>query len=272
VLYFIKSTPFATVDHKLGQLLTEAPAVDVGSVHAQNTKGMPALVTRELENVSLQIDVPLFAGQWASVVNPNLPWAEDHFAERVSGEPLNPSPSEAWWPFAEAGNSMHKADEKYSHTYPERFWPKSAGEAPAFTDDGAVPLLGIRYYYGDLDDVVDSLITQPETRQAYLPVFFPEDTGQSVRDGVRVPCSLGYHFMYRNNQLNCNYYMRSCDFVRYFRDDVYMAGRLMQWVWEKCIDDWPLGSKPGTLTVHISSLHVFEGDIESMRGRYGVAT
>src|SRR5690606_41630478 len=32
-------------------------------------------------------------------VNPNLPWADVHFEERVGGKPLNPGESYKLWPF-----------------------------------------------------------------------------------------------------------------------------------------------------------------------------
>lgn len=184
-----------------------------------------------------------------------MPWAEDQFLERVSGQPLNPPPSEAWWPYAQAGNAAHKTDEKFSHTYPERFWPKRAGAGPdmRFTDwqEGECDAYGIRYPYGDLNDVVAQLEKDRTTRQAYLPVFFPEDTG--AVEGQRVPCTLGYHFLWRR-QLNVTYFIRSCDFVRHFTDDAYMAARLGQWVAEK------VGADTGALTMHIVSLHIFEAD------------
>src|SRR3954468_15378336 len=93
---------------------------------------------------------------------------------------------------------------------------------------------GIRYDYGDLQDVVDMLVRSPYTRQAVLPVWFPEDTG--AVHGERVPCTLIYHWMLRDGRLHCFYDIRSCDFVRYFRDDVYFAMRLTQWLIEQVQD------------------------------------
>jgi hypothetical protein len=205
----------------------------------------------------------------------NLPWAEDHFQERVSGEPLNPPPSEAWWPFNQQQNAAHKMQKdghaaQFSHTYPERFWPKVAGRE---TNHDRGRNMGIRFLYGDLSDVVDLLRRAPATRQAYLPVWFPEDTG--AVHGERVPCTLGYHFLIRTGQLHCFYYMRSCDLIRHFPDDVYMAGRLMQWMCQqlsttaypdKILPPLELATlMPGVLTMNISSLHTFEHDDYALR-------
>jgi hypothetical protein len=206
---------------------------------------MPQADTIELEDVSFQVPLPMRVGDWQTDVKPNLPWAEDHFLERISGIPYNPPPSSSYWPFAQKDNEEHKAAGIFSHTYPERFWPKFANQLP-LTE---YPWMGIRYPYGDLGDVIKLLTTSPGTRQAYLPVWFPEDTG--ANQNQRVPCTLGYHFLIRNNRLKIVYYIRSCDFLRHFRDDVYMAGRLGQWVANR------VGVETSRLVMHISSLHVF---------------
>lgn len=228
------------------------PLESVGQWQSQSTD----LKTRELMGVVLEYRLPRTQQILDVETCANLPWAEDHFQERVGGLPLNPPPSEAWWPFNQEQNKAHKftkngAAEKFSHTYPERFWPKDAGDDPERSFDTN---RGIRFELGDLRDVVNLLRRAPGTRQAYLPVWFPEDTG--TVHGQRVPCSLGYHFLIRGGQLHCWYSMRSCDLMRHFVDDVYMAGRLVQWVCDQ------VGNSlyPGVLNMTISSLHTFESD------------
>lgn len=207
----------------------------------------------------------------AELLGANLPWAEDHFQERVSGEPLNPPPSNAWWPFAQANNAMHKDDEKFSHTYPERYWPKFANVGGITADRERqifVPHVGVRYEYGDLGDVINLLSRSPYTRQAYLPVWFAEDTGSAF--GQRVPCTLGYQFIIRDgaagprSRLHITYLMRSCDFMRHLADDIYMTIRLASWVRDRLQDDDQEGRfqnlSLGTLHFHAGSLHIFESD------------
>jgi hypothetical protein len=243
--------------------LVYAKEVDVGEWQAQRVDH-PLQVTKEIQSVIVEMQIPLWVDDLQRLVHPNLPWAEDHFKERVSGEPLNPPPSEAWWPHAQQSNEAYKRGEKFSHTYPERFWPKRAERLT----DGEMDVRGIRFAYGDLRDVVDQLGRKPLTRQAYLPVWFPEDTGAVHKE--RVPCSLGYHFLCRNNTLDMTYFIRSCDFVRHFRDDVYMAGRLLQWMkWaiHKC---WRVAVEPGSLTMHIVSLHIFKGDVDALKKEYKI--
>jgi thymidylate synthase len=270
--------------------LKDAPQVDVGEWQSMDVSGSKAHVTRELLNVSFAVGIPGTKSELQEMVygvdqetmsqesqgpwqpdkpELNLNWAEDQFQERVSGKPLNPPPSEAWWPWnINKSNEQHKDQGKFDHTYPERYWPQKAGaERHAF---GLGYNVGIRFRYGDLQDVVNLLAKSPYTRQAVLPVWFPEDTG--AVNGQRVPCSLGYHFILREGKLHCTYWIRSCDFVRHFKNDFYMTARLLQWVHERLMDTdsaenpfWA-EAQVGTLTMHVTSLHVFEGDIRRLDG------
>lgn len=216
----------------------------------------------EFQNIAFSFKIPVMLAELQELIRPNLPWAEDHFQERVSRIPHNPPPSSSWWPYAQVDNERHKHGEMFSHTYPERYWPKQAG----LYADELIPdpiNMGIRYHYGDLDDVLKLLCHDRYTRQAYLPIFFPEDTGSSGVDNQRIPCSLGYHFMIRPfggiDRLNINYYMRSCDIMRHFVDDIYMAARLAQWAQTE-LNKRGRGVGLGFLDAFIASLHLFEGD------------
>lgn len=246
----------------------ESEQVDGGRWQSLDIKGDRKKVTWELREASLVIRMPDTIELAQQEFQPNLPWAEDHFLERVSGIPHNPPPSQAWWPFIQNGHSQHLNQGKFSHTYPERFWPKWAGVDRV--EDYPEGRSGIRFRYGDLQDVVTRLVNNPLTRQAYLPVWFPEDTG--APESERVPCTLGYLFMIRNGKLHVTYHIRSCDFMRHFRDDVYMAVRLGQWIRDRLednkVDDEGQLYHPlemGELTMHIGSFHVFEGDRPMVR-------
>lgn len=252
----------------------------VGEWHAQVVEG-PAFLTYEARDLVFTCQTPRTIEAAQEQIEPNLPWAEDHFQERVGGKPLNPPPSEQWWPHAQQGNAVHKEGEQFSHTYPERYWPKRAGIAWEYRDDPRFDVddrMGIRFPYGDLSDLVELLARSPFTRQAYLPVWFPEDTG--AKAGQRVPCSLGYHFLIRPrespptdygvalvNELHVTYHIRSCDFVRHFADDVYMTVRLAQWVKEQ-LRLKGVNVQLGDFTMHIGSMHWFEGDRSYMRELY----
>jgi hypothetical protein len=188
-------------------------------------------------------------------IKPNIAWADEHFEERVCGLPLNPPPSHERWPYAQKNNAEFGGLEKFSHTYPERIWPKFASEIPNSKMEG------IRYDYGDFNDVISLMSREPFTRQAFLPIWFPEDTG--AVEGQRVPCTIGYHFIRRGDWVHVVYYIRSCDFFRHFRDDVYLCTRKVFWLIEKLQkldpETWN-DVKPGMLTMHICSLHAWASE------------
>lgn len=264
---------WASARYDFAMRLLAADPVYVGEWQSQKDV-IGANTTYEILNASFQMQMPDFPSEAARVVGCNLPWAEDHFRERVSGEPLNPPPSNAWWPFAQAGNALHKSDEQFSHTYPERYWPKFAN-IEGETDKGRqifVPHIGTRFEYGDLGDVIELLKRSPYSRQAYLPVWFPEDTGSA--SGQRVPCTLGYQFIIREGaagkRLHVIYHMRSCDFMRHLADDIYMTIRLAQWVRDQLqgsVEDQRFaGMTLGTLYFSAGSLHIFEPDRVALGG------
>lgn len=246
----------------------------------KETNGAPDLATYELLNVGIAVPLNGITSleHWQNEVQPNLPWADEHFDERVCGEPLNPTPSYKRWPWGNSAEKFINDDGQFNHTYPERLWPKYAG----MTDKGELshtifdparnyqrieiafekvhPRLGIRHTYGDLEDVVALLARDPLTRQAWIPLFFPEDTG--IGDGGRKPCTLGYQFIMRDNRLHIYYPLRSCDYAHHFRDDIYLAIRLLLWVLERCqeLNETWRDVLPGTYTMHATSLHLFAND------------
>lgn len=250
-----------------GELAERGMVVDTG--HWQSIADTPQSITRELRGVTLEYDMPVTPDDVAMDVQPNLPWADLHFAERVGGEPTNPGDTYHLWPYFRGNVPKHQDPtdgDKFSHTYMERFWPRRATGGRFGADHH-----GIRYRYGDLMDVVALLCSYPYTRQAYLPVWFPEDTGAHA--GERVPCTLGYHFMLRAGALHVMYPIRSCDFLRHFRDDVYLAVRLVQWVIAECEKANPemwSGVTPGELKMDMHSLHVFEPELPILRRHAGL--
>lgn len=255
-----------------------------------------AAETHEVLNYTLQAQIHTEAlDELRAEIAPNLPWADDHFLERVGGRPLNPGVEWAHWPWGNSANTFrtenvpngpHNPAENggdfnagFSHTYMERMWPKHANVKPMaglrnrpFEEWSKEAVHhGVRYKYGDAEDVVEHLLKAPDSRQAYLPIWFPEDTGKL---DVRVPCTLGYHFILRHGYLHCTYYIRSCDLYRHFRDDVYLTVRLQLWMIDKLraaerlLPQSPMWAdvRPGLFTMHVVSLHCFVNDFQKLFG------
>lgn len=231
------------------------------------------------EFLHYQFRMALTAGtdidEWQKLINANYPWAEDHFKERVCGWPLNPGIEWANWPWANKADKSRSKGGMFNHNYMERFWPKFADAyhpttTPQefeewMTNVGQEPMMGLRHEYGDLGEMIQMLAEEPSTRQAYLPIWFPEDT--SYANKGRKPCTLGYHFILRNGRLDITYHIRSCDFYRHFDDDVYMAVRLAIHVLQSCRiinpNVWN-HVRLGELVMNITSLHMFLSDYQLM--------
>jgi thymidylate synthase len=266
-------------------------------VHAQKWQGMDISERPEAKMIELILQDMRIALRtedldvWREEINPNLPWADDHFDERVCGFPLNPGTQWAKWPWGNSAKAhLDLEGERFNHNYMERYWPKYAGilNVPTYdteeswlewntkpgSRDGIITgegepfrfahaRQGIRSEYADLNNLIETLAHEPDTRQAYLPIWFPED---GTVDG-RKPCSLGYHFIMRHGYLHVTYYMRSCDFYRHWADDCYLTVRLLLWILDRCREKNPdiwNDIKPGFFNMHIASLHMFINDAATM--------
>lgn len=172
--------------------------------------------------------------------NPDLPWAEEHFLERVSGQPLNPGDQYKKWPYYKGidNDSLFRPDGKFSHSYMERIWCKG--------------YKGIRFNYGDLNDIIDRLRMDINSRQAFLSIWHPEDQSNNAE---RLPCTIGYWFYYQKDKLNIKFLIRSCDAIRHYRNDLYMSYRLLQFVSDK------INIQPGSISYWIGSFHCFKSDL-----------
>lgn len=275
----IQASTFTQVRNELTEAFQSAPLVKT-----ERWQGVAANTdTYELHNVCFEVPLSEIEdlNYWKKDIQPNIPWADDHFLERVGGEPLNPGVQWANWPYGLSAAKFRSKDEQFNHTYAERLWPRYArrtsdGRLPnswkdyirKFPEKDNRPKYGIGHFYGDLQDVVELLAKEPHTRQAYIPLFFPEDTGNG--DGGRKPCTLGYQFICRDDSLHIWYPLRSCDFVRHWKDDCYMAVRLLLWVLDECRKRPGANQKfwnkvkPGTYAMHMTSLHIFSSDKERL--------
>jgi len=255
-------SPFEMIRYA-GELLSgpSSKVIDPGKwqgIQIQNFKMV------EIFDRVFRCNIPGSFEQLAIETNADLPWAEDHFNERIGEKPTNPGDTYLYWPY-------YKEDERirskiFTHTYQERFWPKRVGKITNRLEEDNK---GLRYGLGDYFDVVTHLAKNPYTRQAFLPIWFPEDTG--VRHKGRVPCTLGYLFSYREGYLHLTYYIRSCDYIRHFKNDVYMACRLLQHTlellsYQSSSIDWTK-VKPGRLKMDVESLHIFESDKLELKKR-----
>ena len=251
---------FKDIRGKLAERLLDTEPENQGKWQQLDVSGSDSHKTYELLNTTIWYDMPRRYHHLVNYLSPDLPWAENHFQERIGGKPINPGVEHANWPYHAGQVNLHQKGGKYDHNYMERIWPKDLQFETADGDFGDATFMGYRFPVGDLNDVIAQLQADSGTRQAYLPIWFPEDTGAT--EGQRVPCTLGYHFIVRDGLLHMTYNMRSCEIYRHFTNDVYMAIRLAEYVGYVAFgNDVHLGQ----LTMNIVSLHGFVGDTDNIR-------
>lgn len=186
--------------------------------------------TKELMNYNYTVTCPLFQD-----LKPTQPWADAEWAERLQGvendSPANPG--EAWKLRPEIWDEFIQDNGKFAYTYGERFSMMS-----------------------QVGNIIYQLQHDPNSRQCYISMWDPRD---SIKLGTRrVPCSLGWHFMFREEALHMTYYMRSCDFATHFENDIYLSLKLQDYIACRAI------MTRGRFTHSISSLHVYSKDVESV--------
>lgn len=270
-------------EHTKGLFRAYSHTVHPDSWQGRDVTGKPEMTMWELLNYSFTHNLRGIEDldHWRQDIKPNLPWADDHFEERVCGYPINPGIEWENWPWNQSADGFRNKSGQFNHNYMERYWPKhtAAVHGPTRTAEEFVEkatehheywqnatAMGIREVYGDLNDLIEQLANNPYSNQQFLPIFFPEDVGEV--EGGRKPCSLGYQFYVRNDHIHIYYPMRACDFARHMQDDIYLTLRLLLWVLDKCRginpDFWS-DIKPGLFTMHCTSLHLFANDMVELR-------
>jgi thymidylate synthase len=153
-------------------------------------------------------------------------WADMEFEERVDYNFENPG--HAWEHRSEVWSQFLNEEGKFDYTYNQR----------------------IRQ---SLQEILYELSNNPDTRQTWMPIFNASDT-HFFGGKRRIPCSLGYFFQIRQDQVNMTYIQRSADLVTHLGNDIYLAWQMMDWVARY------LHRKPGYLTHMIFSLHSYAKD------------
>ena len=71
-----------------------------------------------------------------------------------------------------------------------------------------------------------------------------------------MPCSLAFQFLNRRGKLNLVYFQRSCDFLKFFASDVWIALRMQRFV-ASCLE-----MEPGEFVHMLGSIHAFKTDLD----------
>ena len=160
-------------------------------------------------------------------------YCKQELLDRVNRAGLNPGNSykirlDLWQ------SLMSKKDgEKFDYTYSERI-----------------------NFHNQLDNAIAALKEDEHSRRAMIMIFKPEDTDESMGFETRIPCSVSYQFLIRNNKLMMIYYIRSNDLFRHFAVDIWMAGALQDYIVEQLKPVYP-NLKYGSLNYYCGSLHAY---------------
>lgn len=159
----------------------------------------------------------------------NLDWCQAEFKERVSGLMMNPGA--AWELRKPYWKQFINAFGKFDYAYPERITP-------------------------NLEHVINALRKDIFTRRAFLPILGLQDDADDFK--VRFPCSIGYHFLFRQEKLDMQYQLRSSDYFEHLANDLWLANRLQHYVADQ------LGVKSGVFYHSVGSLHCFTRDVKEV--------
>jgi thymidylate synthase len=188
------------------------------SMQNKNVKDDPNFDTMEVQNYTFTI---LDTRDKDKCVD-HLKWCELEFEERINTINFeNPGAAwllrkETWEPFL--------VDGKMDYTYNERI-----------------------NLVGQLSAVIKELRENPDTRQAVIHVNIPGDS--LFWRQKRIPCSMYYQFMIRRGKLDIIYNMRSSDFDTHFKNDIWLAAELRDYI-AMCID-----VPTGLFHMNVGSLH-----------------
>lgn len=166
------------------------------------------------------------------IVGKDLEWCQKEFGERIN-QTSNPGQA---WKLRENVWEEFMVDDKMDYTYSERM-------------------------FYQIQKIVNELKINPDTRQAIIEVHNNQLDIDSIGGKKRIPCSMFYQLMIRKNfdnipYLNIIYVMRSSDFYTHFKNDIWLACELKDYVAKQ------LSITPGNLTMFIGSLHIYKKDFE----------
>lgn len=117
-------------------------------------------------------------------------------------------------------------------------------------------------YVHQLDNVIAALKDDIHTRRAMIMIFQPEDTVESMGYQTRIPCSISYQFLIRNNKLMILYYIRSNDYFKHFAIDIWLTHAIQEYVCQQLQDAYP-GLKVGSLNYYAGSFHAYNEDLSN---------
>jgi thymidylate synthase len=199
------------------------------ATHRVNSRELSGVDYKEILGVTFTILDPSDREFMLKENGLSLEFAEKDFEDRVFGPSKNPGEAIKYDTTGVLKPYLEE-DGKFSYTYSERM-------------------------HYQLPKIIALLREYPDTRQAFLSIWDPQ-IDSSRLEKRRVPCSIGYHFFLRYNELHMLYLMRSLCVNKNLGYDIYTASRLLDYVAKE------LGVRPRFLQFWAGSLHIFREEEE----------
>lgn len=217
---------FANCREMLNEVIRDAAEMGVlvrsDSVQDLIVKGKSDYFVKELQNYSFCI---LNMNDKDKIIK-NLLWLKKEFMERIAFSPVNPG--EAWKLRKDVFEKfLHEG--KFSYTYSER--------------------INDQIYFAYIE-----LLRNPNSRQIIVQVFNAEKDMLNLGGLARIPCSLNYQLMIREDKLDIIYNMRSCDISTHFCNDIWLADEFRNYI------AGLIHAERGKFFMNIASLHIFKKD------------
>jgi thymidylate synthase len=119
--------------------------------------------------------------------------------------------------------------------------------------DNYEPLLGTQ-----IDDVVNAIKNDPDTRQAYIGMLCPD----KYQNGDKI-CTIGMQVIYNKFDKKVDYivYMRSNNVCEYTMDSLWQC-KIFTIILNRLISELDKDIRPGYLYWNVGSLHIYEEDFK----------
>lgn len=166
------------------------------------------------------------------------------------------TPEKLNWLYQESDERLFKLSGASDPANPGTAWRYNEELWGQFIRNGVFSYSYTERWQAQLPYIIRELKERPNTRQAILTMYDRHEDMLNWGGYDRVPCSVSYQFMLREDKLVCIYNQRSCDFVKFFGADVYFTVKLMQFIASR------IDKEPGQFIHFLGSLHAFAGDLK----------
>lgn len=268
----IYQTPFEAFKETERELFEMGITVAPQTMQDKQIAGDPAYLTKEVRGYAFKIVDWTWSIEHIKRVlhhffeeetDAVLTYVLAEFRERVCGKATNPGTAylhrkDLWEEYLHNG--------KFAYTYSERITPQlqiilgelrtnpESRQAVVNIHSNICPLICGAMIKTEKDDCI-KIYDNGHIDLEEINYVEPSIDLHNRGGGGRLPCSMYYQIMVREEKVDLIYTMRSCDFLIHFPVDISLALLLQDWFADS------LGLATGTFTYFTGSLHAYQKDM-----------